>query len=217
VTLPSVAIRRQPGEDAVLIARVLAGEREVFHELIRPYERQLYLTAFSLLKNDAEAEDTVQEAVLKAYRGLASFRGDAKFSTWIITITLNESRQRLRRDKRAPTDSLDEQMEEEGDYTPAILTDWREVPLEALERGEIRALLQDAIDALPEKYREIFVLRDMEELDVSEAAQVLGISISLVKVRLHRARMMLQKKLAPALQAEVRPQQRGRLFRRLPW
>ncbi len=213
---PRLAAKPQPAYEAELIARILAGERELFHDLIRPYERQLYLTAFALLKNEAEAEDTVQEAVLKAYRGLARFRGDAKFSTWMITITLNEARQRLRRERRSPTDSLDEKMEE-GDFTPTVLTDWREVPLETLERKEVRALLQNAGAGLPEKYREIFVLRDVEELDVAEAAQVLGISISLVKVRLHRARMMLQKTLAPSLQAAVRPPKRGGLFRRLPW
>lgn len=189
----------EPPSEQALIASILAGEREKFHLLIRPYERQIYRTAFALVKNEAEAEDVVQDAVLKAYRKLASFRGDAKFSTWLIAITLNEARGRLRKENRTILDSLDEQRENSGDYTPAALTDWREVPLAALERQEIRALIQQAVSELPDTYREIVTLRDVEELSVNDTAALLGISVSLVKVRLHRARMMLQRKLVPQL------------------
>src|SRR5271169_2647568 len=140
---PPVDPRRVTSERA-LIASILAGKRDNFHLLIRPYEQQLYRTALALVKNEAEAEDVVQDAVLKAYRKLASFRGDAKFSTWLIAITLNEARGRLRKENRTVLDSLDER-ENSGDYTPAALTDWREVPLAALERQEIRALIQQAV------------------------------------------------------------------------
>jgi RNA polymerase sigma-70 factor, ECF subfamily len=203
-------------QEAGLIASILAGEREKFHELIRPYERQLYLTAFALVKDEAEAEDVVQEAVLKAYRKLASFRGDAKFSTWITAITLNEARHRLRTGKRAVFDSLDDRPEE-GDYTPAALTDWREVPLEALERMELRSLLHDAIGGLPESYRQIVILRDLEEFSVQDTAALLDISVSLVKVRLHRAHMMLQKKLVPQLQYLTKKDRKQRVLGRFPW
>jgi RNA polymerase sigma-70 factor, ECF subfamily len=203
-------------QEASLIASILAGEREKFHELIRPYERQLYLTAFALVKDEAEAEDIVQEAVLKAYRKLASFRGDAKFSTWITAITLNEARHRLRTEKRAVVDSLDDRPEE-GDYTPAALTDWREVPLEALERMELRSLLHDAIGGLPESYRQIVILRDLEEFSVQDTAALLDISVSLVKVRLHRAHMMLQKKLVPQLQYLTKKDRKHRVLGRFPW
>src|ERR1700748_825736 len=128
MTAPQVRVGAQQEREAALIAAILAGEREKFHDLIRPYERQVYLTAVALLKNDTEAEDAAQESILRAYRKLASFRGDAKFSTWLIAITLNEARTRLREEKRAAFDSLDNQSENEGDYTPAVLTDWREVP-----------------------------------------------------------------------------------------
>ncbi|WP_252263390.1 sigma-70 family RNA polymerase sigma factor [Paracidobacterium acidisoli] len=198
-----------------LIASILAGERDRFHDLIRPYERRIYLTAFSVVKNEAEAEDIVQEAVLRAYRKLASFRGESKFGTWLTAITLNEARLRLRRSKSALTDSLDERTEDGAEVTPAVLTDWREVPLAALERGEIRLLLQEAIASLPETFREVVILRDMEEMNVSETAQALGISISLVKVRLHRARLMLQKILVPKLRAAIKPERRSRW--RWPW
>jgi RNA polymerase sigma-70 factor, ECF subfamily len=205
------------GRELALIASILAGDREKFHLLIRPYESQLYRTAVALLKNEADAEDAVQDAVLKAYRKLASFRGDAKFSTWLVAITLNEARGRLRRDNRTAVDSLDEMREDNGDYTPAPLTDWREVPLATLERQEIRALVQQAVSELPDSYREIVTLRDVEELSINDTASLLGISIALVKVRLHRARMMLQKKLAPQLQMVAAPRRKRRLLGRLPW
>jgi RNA polymerase sigma-70 factor (ECF subfamily) len=205
--------------EAELIASILAGEREKFHILILPYEAQLFRTAFALVKNEQEAEDVVQDAVLKAYRNLRSFRGDAKFSTWLISITLNEARGRLRRENRAVVDSLDERREENADFTPAALTDWREVPLAALERQEIRALVQKAVAELPDSYREIVTLRDIEECSVNDTAAVLGISVALVKVRLHRARMLLQKRLAPLLSQTVKVKDKPRrtFFGRLSW
>ncbi len=212
---PPVDDAIEPSAELTLIASILAGDREKFHALIRPYEAQLYRTAVALLKNEADAEDVVQEAVLKAYRKLASFRGDAKFSTWLIAITLNEARGRLRHENRATVESLDEQREQQPDYTPAPLTNWREIPLAVLERQEIRALVEQAVSELPATYREIVTLRDIEELSVNETATLLGISVALVKVRLHRARMMLQKKLAPQLKGATA--QRRRIFGRLPW
>ncbi len=186
--------------EAGLIARILDGEKELFHELIRPYERMVYLTLFSILKNEADAEDGAQEAVINAYRHLASFRGEAKFSTWLTTIAINEGRKRLRKAKTAAEESIEEEAEgHEGDYTPAPLTDWREIPLEALERKEIREALRGAVAELPDIYRQVFTLRDLEELNVEETAQALGINANVVKVRLHRARILLQKRLVPFL------------------
>src|SRR5271165_2924439 len=118
---------------------------------------------------------------------------------------MNEGRQRLRRLKRAAEDSLEDTVEEpEGDFTPAFLTDWREIPLEALERKELRQKLREAVDSLPKIYREVFVLRDLQEMNQEETAAALGITITAVKVRLHRARMMLQKNLVPYLQGSCR-------------
>ena len=186
--------------EAGLIARILAGEKELFHELIRPYERMVYVTLFSIVRNETEAEDGAQEAIISAYRHLASFRGDAKFSTWLTTIAINEGRKRLRKTKRAAEDSIEEKEEShEGDYTPAPLTDWREIPLEALERKELREALRVAVTELPGIYRQVFTLRDLEELNIDETAQALGITTGAVKVRLHRARIMLQKRLVPYL------------------
>ncbi len=186
-------------DEQQMIAAILAGEAHLFYELIRPCERSVYVMALSLLKNEADAEDAAQEAFLKAYRNLASFRGDSKFGTWVISIVLNEARNRLRRLKLMPMESLDGPTDEEGHVSPALLRDWREIPSESLERREVCQALQDAIKSLPPIYRETFLLRDVEGLSIAEAAQILMITVASVKVRLHRARMMLQKCLAPHL------------------
>jgi RNA polymerase sigma-70 factor, ECF subfamily len=200
-------------EEGRLIARIVAGEKELFHDLIRPYERMVYLTLFSIVKSETEAEDGAQEAVISAYRNLASFRGDAKFSTWLTMIAINEGRKRLRKAKGRVEESIDEQIEkQEGDYTPAPLTDWREIPLEALERKELREALRVAVAELPDIYRQVFTLRDLEELNIEETAQALGITTSAVKVRLHRARLMLQKRLVPYLKT-VAPPRKGFFWR----
>jgi RNA polymerase sigma-70 factor (ECF subfamily) len=186
-------------DEAQMIAAILAGDKELYHGLIQPYELSVYRMAMSFVKDETEAEDVAQEAFLKAFRNLASFRGESKFSTWLISITLNEARRRLRRQSAARMESLDEPPEEGGKVSPALLRDWREIPSEALERREMRALLQSAIENLSPLYREVLVLRDIEELTIEETAGTLAISISSVKVRLHRARIMLQKELAPKL------------------
>ena len=186
-------------DEAQIIASILAGDTHLFHDLVRPHERSVYAMALSLLHNEADAEDVAQEAFLKAFRNLRNFRGESKFSTWLISITLNEARGRLRSKKNVKLESLDEPREGEGTVSPALLRDWREIPSEALERKEIRQMLQQAITDLPLIYREVFLLRDVEDLSVNQSAEALGISVASVKVRLHRARMMLQKKLVPQL------------------
>jgi RNA polymerase sigma-70 factor (ECF subfamily) len=188
------------------IARILRGERDLFHELIRPYERTVFLTAVSVLRDSTEAEDAAQEAMIKAYRALGSFRGDAKFSTWLTTITLNEARSRLRKSARVRVESLDDTGQEE-DFTPFLVADWREIPSETLEREELAQQIQSAIEGLSPSYREVFLLRDKEEMSIEEIAQALDVTANLVKVRLFRARMMLQKQLAPYLKREL-PQRR---------
>ena len=188
-------------EEAQMIACILAGDTERYHELIRPYERSVYRMAFSLMKNEADAEDVAQEAFLKAFRKLADFRGHAKFSTWLISITLNEARGRLRRQGILRMESLDETPEEGGSVSPALLRDWREIPSDVLERSEIRDLLKVAVGELGPIYREVLLLRDVEELSIEETSIALAVTPATVKVRLHRARMMMQKILAPQLKS----------------
>ncbi len=197
--------------EAQLIASILAGDTQLYHQLIRPYERAVYMMALSYMKNEADAEEVAQEAFLKAFHHLRTFRAEAKFSTWLIGIALNEARSRLRREATVRMESIDDTSDETGHFSPAILRDWREVPSEALERKEVRQMLQQAITNLPTIYREVFVLRDVEELNNVETAAALSITVGNVKVRLHRARLMLQKQLAPLL-INSNPKRRW-----LPW
>ena len=197
--------------EAECIRRILAGERQLFHDLIRPCERAIYFLLLSLLRNEGEAEDAAQETAIKVYMNLRNFRGDSQFRTWVLSIARNEGLGRLRKQASRREDSLDAETDEQtGDYTPAILTSWREVPSEALERKELGALLRQAVEGLPEIYRNVVLLRDIEEMDVRETAAALGITEGAVKVRLHRARALLQRELAPRLKGFA--PRRGGLF-----
>ena len=183
-----------------LIQRVKNGEIEVFYELVRPYERGVFLAALSLVKNEADAEEVAQEAILKAFKSLARFRGEAKFSTWLIQIAINEAKMKLRRDRRHLYESLEEGPRgDDGDYMPKDYADWREIPSEALEQKELRVALTKALKFLPEKYRSVLVLRDVQQLSIAETSQALGISEANVKTRLSRARLQMRDALAPGL------------------
>jgi RNA polymerase sigma-70 factor (ECF subfamily) len=198
-----------PEFEAECIRRILGGEKDLFHELIRPCERGIYFLLLSLLKNETEAEDAAQETVIKVYLNLKNFRGDSQFRTWVLSIARNEGLGRLRRQTNRREDSLEAETDDQnGDFTPAILTSWREIPTEALEKKELAAIVRAGIESLPEIYRNIIFLRDIEEMDIRETAAALGISEGAVKVRLHRARAMLQRRLAPQLKGFA-PKRKG--------
>ena len=187
--------------EAQLIQRVLGGEGEAFRELVRPYEHAVFIATQGILRNEADAEDAAQEAVLKAFANLAKFRGDSKFSTWLIRIATNEALMKLRKERRQRLDdSLDEQRKDEnGDYIPRDFADWREIPSEALQKKELRQALSRALASLTPKHREVFVLRDVQHFSIAETAQMLGISKSAVKTRLLRARLQMRDALAPGI------------------
>jgi len=196
---PALASDKQSAELA-LIRRIQDGDVNAFYDLVRPYERAVFLAALGLVKNDADAEDVAQEAVLKAFKGLAHFRGDAKFSTWLIQIAINEAKMKLRKDRRHLYESIDEgQPAEDGDYIPRDFADWREIPSEALDRKELRDALTKSLNSLSEKYRTVLILRDVQQLSITETAQALGISEANVKTRLSRARLQLRDALAPGI------------------
>jgi RNA polymerase sigma-70 factor (ECF subfamily) len=198
-----------PQIEAEFIRRILAGEKHLFHDLIRPCERPVFFLLNSLLRNEAEAEDAAQETAIKVYQNLHSFRGDSQFRTWVLSIARNEGLGRLRKAATRREESLDAGLEDQtGDYTPAILTSWREIPFQALEQKELGEILRKAIDGLPEIYRNIVLLRDIEEMDIRETAAALGIAEGAVKVRLHRARALLQRDLAPKLKGFA-PKRKG--------
>lgn len=186
--------------EAELIQRVCGGDKDAFHCLVQPCERGVFTAAMSILNNAADAEEVAQEAVLKAFTALSRFRGDCKFSTWLIQIAINEARLRLRKDRRHLYESVDEQqMDEQGDCFPKDYADWREIPSETLQRKELREALKRALDSLPPKYREVLILRDVQHLSTQETAQVLGITVGSVKTRLLRARFHMRDALAPGI------------------
>src|ERR1700739_4999278 len=152
-----------------LVERARLGDKDAFYSLVLPCERAVYTVAVLILNNSSDAEEVAQEAVLKAFTNLVGFRGEARFSTWLIQITINEARLKLRKDRRHLYESVDEQRtDEEGEYCPKDFADWREVPSEALQRKELREALKRGIAALSPKYREVLILRDVQHLSTEE-------------------------------------------------
>jgi RNA polymerase sigma-70 factor, ECF subfamily len=196
--VPQPRMERTPEQESALIERICSGERSLFYELIHPYERSVFVAAHSILQDEADAEEVAQEAFLKALAHLAGFRRESKFSTWLIQIAVNEARMKRRKDRKPLYESLDKQnTDDDGDYIPKDFADWREIPSESLERNELRRALQNALASLDAKYREVFVLRDIEDMSIAETAQTLGITEASVKTRLLRARLQMRDALAP--------------------
>jgi RNA polymerase sigma-70 factor (ECF subfamily) len=187
--------------ERVLIERIVAGERNLFHDLVRPYERRAYLIAWANLRNSGDAEDAVQQAFLKIFSNLGSLQDAARFAPWAMRIVANEARmarRKLRPDLYESFDGARQPQDEDPVPRPRDFADWRELPSEALDRKELRAALQAAMAALPTIYQQVFVLRDVEHLSVAETARILNVSTPVVKTRLHRARLMLREALSPA-------------------
>ncbi|HTA21977.1 MAG TPA: sigma-70 family RNA polymerase sigma factor [Terriglobales bacterium] len=198
-TTASLKNAGEPRNEEALIRRIREGEQELFYELIRPYERRVFAATLAILRNESDAEDAAQEAVLKAFKHIRQFRAEARFSTWLIQIAVNEARMRRRKQQAVVMEPMVDQRDEEGDYTPRDFADWREIPSETLERAEVRQKLAEALSSLGQKYREVFILRDMQQLSIEDTAKALGISVPSVKTRLLRARLMLRDLLAPGL------------------
>lgn len=186
--------------EPLLIQRILVGEKDLFHDLIRPYERGAFLLAYSILRNHQDAEESVQQGMLKIFSHLAELAERDKFKQWALRIVENEARMYRRKRRQHLYESIDEnsaEAAEEQPFRPKQFADWRDLPCDAVEQKEVREAVSKALGELPEIYREVFVLRDMQHLDVAEAAEALGIGQSAVKTRLHRARLMLREALTP--------------------
>jgi len=188
-----------------LIHRIRAGEKELFHELIRPHERSVYGVIHAVLPNAADAEEVAQEAVFKSFLHLDQLTEQDKFKAWLLRIAVNEARMRRRKDRPQLYSPLEENApEDEGeDFRPKQFADWRELPSEALDKEELRAAIREAVAKIPEKYRVIFLLADAQSLSYEEIASTLDISVANVKTRLHRARMKLQEHLTPVFKPRV--------------
>ena len=178
------------GERA-LVAEILAGNHERYYELIAPIERRIYYTAYAILRTEADAEEVSQEAILKGFRGLRTFRGEARFSSWLLCIVANEARMRLRQRREVSLELL-KSPDNEDEYTPIELAEWREIAVESLAQKELAARLEEALEALPEIYREVLILRDIDGLTIAETSAALEISVPAVKTRLLRARLMVR-------------------------
>lgn len=201
--MPLISHALAPGQlsDEQIARRIAAGDHRAFAVLMRRHNRTLFRTARSILKDDAEAEDTVQEAYVLAYRAMAGFRGGAKLSTWLVRIVVNEALGRLRKHGRcAHIVFLNGQaMTEAADGDAAQPGAAGEQPEALADRAQTRRLLERAIDALPDAYRAVFVLRAVEEMSVEEAAACLDIPEATVRTRFFRARGLLREALAHEL------------------
>ena len=193
MTTPTeTVIFQDPLSDEEVVARVLAGETSMYEIVMRRYNQRLYRVARAILRNDSEAEDVMQDAYVRAYEHLDQFAGRAKFSTWLTRIAVHEALARRRRGNRYQ--ELEPMSESYGDpmdgFASMALT-----PEEQVSNSEIRSLLEKAVEKLPDAYRTVFVLRDIEDMSTTETADALEISEENVKVRLHRARALLRKTL----------------------
>ena len=184
--------------DSEFALRIAAGDQLAFEVLMRKYNRVLYRTARAILRDDAEAEDALQIAYLNAYRSIGGFRSESKLSTWLTRIVVNEALMRARkRGTESEVIPLESVTDEEGNILSSEgSTASVERPDTAAMRGEIRTLIERKIDALPDVFRTVFVLRALEELSVDETAVCLGIPEATVRTRFFRARSLLRESLA---------------------
>jgi RNA polymerase sigma-70 factor, ECF subfamily len=189
-----------PGtEDAGLLSRLRAGDDEAFELVVRTYSGRLLAVTRRILCNDEDARDAVQDALLSAFRSLDRFEGGSLVSTWLHRIAVNAALMKLRTRRRKPEESIEHLLpvyQNDGHHREAF-SSWNEPVDVAMTRADNRALVRRCIEELPETYRTVLVLRDIEELDTEETAQALGISGNAVKIRLHRARQALRALLAP--------------------
>jgi len=173
-----------------------AGNPEEFSRLVDAYSSKIYRLAIKMLNQQQDAEDVLQETFLKAYRGLKSFDGRSKLSTWLFRIATNEALMMIRR-KHPEVVSIDEPVEtEEGEQEPLQIIDWCCLPENELLSAETKERLDVAVQKLPERLRVVFILRDINDLSTHETAEVLGLSDTAVKTRLSRARLRLREELS---------------------
>jgi RNA polymerase sigma-70 factor (ECF subfamily) len=185
--------------DGEIVERMRAGDDVAFGELTRRHAGRMLAVARRMLRNEEDARDAVQEAFVSAFKSLDRFEGTAKVSTWLHRIVVNAALMRLRTKKRKPEESIDDLLptfDETGHFSTAVTPP--DLPSDALERREVRATVRRCIDLLPESYRAVVLLRDIEELSAEETAEALGLTPSAVKSRLHRARQALHTLLVQA-------------------
>ena len=191
------------GDERNLVTALRRGDEVAFESLVRLYGARMLAVARRMLRSEDDARDAVQAAFISAFKAIADFQGDARLSTWLHRIVVNAALMRLRRQRRKPEEAIDELLphfDERGNW--ADVEEPCLTPFELLDRSETRAVVRECIDRLPDSYRSVLVLRDIEELDTDETAAALGMSVSAVKTRLHRGRQALRtlllRRLGPA-------------------
>jgi len=197
-----------PGQEASLVQRLRAGEDDAYRALLELYGGSLLRAARRLLRDEDEAADALQEAFLSAFRSIDKFQENSRLSTWLYKIVVNHSLMRLRSRRAKGVESLDDllpQFDETGHHLVPP-SPWRtesDSPRDAAQRSEEEAIVRAAIDRLPDPYRTVVVLRDLEGLETAEVADLLQINANTAKVRLHRARQALRTLLDPVFGVEV--------------
>jgi RNA polymerase sigma-70 factor (ECF subfamily) len=187
--------------EAAFVTRLRAGEPDAFEQLVRNYTPRLLRVARRLLGNDDEARDALQDAFISVFRSIRSFEAGSRLSTWLHRVVVNAALMKLRTRRRHPEEEIEKYLplfQEDGhQIVPSV--EWMESAETALQRKEIRQLVRAAIDRLPDTYRTVLLLRDIEEMSTEESAEILGISTTAAKLRLHRARQALRSQLDPQM------------------
>ena len=188
----TIDYRARPDDELVRFAQ--GGENRAFDELVRRYQDKVYRLCYKILRHEDDAAEALQDAFLSAYRGLKNFKAESTFSTWLYRVATNASlmKYRKRRDKHV---SLDQSQSQEDEAEPLQLPDWSAQPPEELLTAEMREVMAESIERLPEELRKVFVLRDIRELSNDEVSKELNLSVAAVKSRLHRARIALRERL----------------------
>lgn len=181
--------------ESALVTAAKAGDYDAFEQLVNRYEHKIYRLGLNITGNAEDAEDVLQETFLKAFENLPRFREDSRFYTWIVRIGVNQALMKLRKRRTDKSVSLDDPIEENGEIIPRDFADWKPNPEQLLGRTETREIMERAIRNLPESFRTVFQLRDVEGLSTEETAEMLGLTISAVKARLFRARLRLREEL----------------------
>lgn len=187
--------------EAAFVTRLRTGEPDAFEQLVRNYTPRLLRVARRLLGNDDEARDALQDAFISVFRSIRSFEAGSRLSTWLHRVVVNAALMKLRTRRRHPEEEIEKYLplfQEDGhQIVPSV--EWMESAETALQRKEMRQLVRAAIDRLPDTYRTVLLLRDIEELSTDETAEILGISTTAAKLRLHRARQALRTQLDPQM------------------
>lgn len=191
----------EPADESGLLAALRAGEEAAYRHLVERYGGRMLAVARRILRSEEEARDALQEAFLQAFRGLERFEGQARLSTWLHRITVNAALMRIRRQKSRPEQPIEALLPAFRDdgHSEVCFVDWADGPEVLLERSQVRDVVRAAIERLPASYRTVLLLRDIEELDTAEVAEMLGVTANAVKIRLHRARQALRELLDPQL------------------